>query len=240
MTVARGLVELKTLDKRITKATGALELVKVRRKDDKWDVAEFSRKARTDLQSLLDLIDRRDLLKRKIIQSNAMTKVTIDGREYSIAEVIDRKQTLRYRRALLDHLRVQRQTAEKLNERLMEEVRTRLHSLIERDFAKDSKTSPDNISSIGKAYLQANQTELLDPVSLDKVLGNLEDAIERFEKEADLILSESNALTKIDVVPAPLTTPENPRVTAAPVDEGWGAETTGEWGIEPATPSSWG
>src|ERR1044071_4886125 len=104
MTVARALVELKTLDKRITKATSSIELVKVRRKDDKWDVAEFSRKAQSDLQSLLDLIDRRDLLKRKVIQSNAVTQVTIEGREYSIAEVIDRKQTLRYRRALPEDL----------------------------------------------------------------------------------------------------------------------------------------
>ena len=80
MTVARALVELKTLDKRITKGVSELELVKVRRKDDKWDVQDFSRKAQIQLQSTLDLIDRRDLLKRKVIQSNATTKVTIAGK----------------------------------------------------------------------------------------------------------------------------------------------------------------
>jgi hypothetical protein len=42
------------------------------------------------------------------------------------------EQTLRYHLALLDHLRVQRQVAKNLNERLMEEVRARLHSLIEK------------------------------------------------------------------------------------------------------------
>ena len=230
MTVARALVELKVLDKRITKGTSTIELVKVRRKDDKWDVAEFSRKAQSDLQSLLDLIDRRDLLKRKVIQSNAVTQVTIEGRNYSIAEVIDRKQTLRYRRSLLEHLRLQRQAAKNLNERLMEEVRTKLHSLIEKDFAKDSRTSPDNISSIGKAYLQANQTELLDPVSIDKVLDRLEDDISAFEKEADLILSESNALTKIDISPVPIKTIGDQQPGRHQRGE-WGAEVHGNWGI---------
>lgn len=235
MTVARALVELKTLDKRVTKATSEIELVKVRRKDDKWDVAEFSRKAQSSLQSLLDLIERRDLLKRRVIRSNAETRVTIDGKEYSIAEVIDRKQTLRYRRALLEHLRLQRQTTQKLNERLMEEVRTKLHSLIEKDFAKDGRSNPDNISSIGKAYLQANQTELLDPVSIDKVLSRLEDEISLFEKEADLVLSESNALTKINVRPMSLKTTGDAQPQEAPGVEKQRSEGLGQWAIQ----SSW-
>jgi hypothetical protein len=156
--------------------------------------------------------------------------------------VIDRKQTLRYRRALLEHLRLQRQAAKNLNERLMEDVRTKLHSLIEKDFAKDSRTSPDNISSIGKAYLQANQTELLDPVSLDKVLQRLEDEISAFEKEADLILSESNALTKIDVSPVPIrTTGISDRPDRSSRLHGhWATETAGEWGSEqPVASQGW-
>jgi len=211
MTVARALVELKTLDKRITKGVSELELVKVRRKDDKWDVQDFSRKAQIQLQSTLDLIDRRDLLKRKVIQSNATTKVTIAGKEYSIAEVIDRKQTLRYRRTLVEHLRLQRQTAKNLNERLTEEVRVRLHSLIEKDFAKDSKSNLDNIGGIQKSYMEANKVELVDPTSIDSVISRVEDSISEFEKEADLILSESNALTKIDVAPVPLVTERGTR-----------------------------
>ena len=74
MTITRALAELKTLDKRISKSTSVdFEVVKVRRKEDKWDVQEFNRKALASYQSAVDLITRRDQLKSKVLQSNAVT-----------------------------------------------------------------------------------------------------------------------------------------------------------------------
>lgn len=204
MTVARALVELKTLDKRIVKAIRECELIKVHKKDDKWDVNEFNRKASSQIQSALDLIARRDDLKTKVMQSNAVTKVQIGDRTYTVAEVIDRKQNLKYRTALLDHIRLQKVAALALNERLVEETRRKLDKLLETEFAKDIRSNVDNISSITKSYLESNRVNLLDPVNVASKIEALEDEILQFEKEADLLLAESNAVTRIAVEPTPL------------------------------------
>ena len=195
MTVTRALVELKTLDKRISRAINECDLVKVRTRDQKWDVTEFSRQAQAAFQSASDLISRRDQLKAKILHSNAVTRVRIGEKEYTVAEVIDGKQSLRYKKTLLDRLRTQKSTADTLMTVRSEEVKQKLDRLLEINLGKDGKNNADNVSSISKAYYEANKVELVDPIAIGNKIKTLEEANTLFEQEADLILSESNART---------------------------------------------
>ena len=195
--MTRALVELKTLEKRIQKAIQECNLLRVRSRGDKWDVQEFAREAQGNLQSAQDLIRRRDELKARIMESNASTKVTIGGREYTVTEVIDRKRNLALRESLLSVLRRQRQEQEALFERKQQDVRARLDRLIEIEFGKDVKSNADQVSNITKQYMESNKIDLIDPVGIQQKIKDLEEEITYFDKEADLILSESNAVTKI-------------------------------------------
>src|SRR5689334_11972517 len=143
MTVTRALAELKTLDKRITKSVSLsdFEIVKVRRKEDKWDVQEFNRQAQGSYQSAVDLIARRDQLKSKVLQSNAVTRVRIGEREFTVVEIIDRKQSLAYKKTLLERLRTQRANAQSLYEARQEDLRRKLDHLLEVNFGKDGKSN---------------------------------------------------------------------------------------------------
>lgn len=197
MTVTRALAELKTLEKRITKSSNECEVIKVRRKEDKWDVQEFNRQAQSAYQSTIDLIARRDALKSLVLRSNADTIVRIGNTDYTVAQVIDKKQSIKYKKDLLSRLRMQRTTAQNTFDMRSEELRRKLDHLIEVNFGKEGKSNPENVSAITKTYFETNKVDLVDPVNISAKIKDLEDEITEFEKEADLILSESNARTYI-------------------------------------------
>jgi hypothetical protein len=199
MTVTRALVELKTLDKRINRAVAECDLVKVRLREHKWDVGQFTRQAQAAFQSATDLITRRDELKARILRSNARTKVAIGKDTYTVAEVIDKKQSLKYRESLLEKLRGQKAQADETFNVKNEEMKQKLDRLLEINFGKEGKSNAENVETISKSYFDTNKVELVDPVNIAKKIKDLEEHITEFDKEADLILSESNARTYIDL-----------------------------------------
>lgn len=197
ITVTRALAELKTLDKRINKAVQDCDVVKIRRKEDKWDIQEYNRQAQATYQSLEDLITRRDELKRRVLASNATTRVRIGKDVLTIAEVIDRKQSIEYKKRLLERLRNQRQIAQNTYESRVEELRRKLDNLLEVNFGKEGKCNPENVASITKTYHDTHKVEIVDPLNIGVKIKTLEEEITEFDKEADLVLSESNARTYV-------------------------------------------
>lgn len=197
ITITRALVEIKLLDKRIKKAVTNCTALKVRTANDKWDRQEFQTEATSTLQSIQDLIKRRNDIKARIIMSNAITKVKIGDTEYTIAEVIDKKQSIRHEKDLLDHLREQQRSAIETVERYNAVNRTKLDTLIELNFSKDRKNNDSDIASITKAFNDNNKVELVDPANVKKLILELDAQIMEFEKEADLVLSEINAVTYV-------------------------------------------
>jgi hypothetical protein len=95
MNVHQALAELKMMDKRITAATREPEWVITNKhsntKINGVEVKEFVDDIRVKYQKVLDLIRRRDAIKRAVVNSNAVTKVTVAGVEYTVAEAIDKK-----------------------------------------------------------------------------------------------------------------------------------------------------
>ena len=193
ISVTRALVELKTLGKRIDKLTGEVDLLSVVKKGDGRDLEAWVNKAKSIYQKLRDLILRRDTIKSQILKSNSETTVTLGSRMYTVAEVIDLKQSLSLKQNLLDTMRSQRSVANAQLESQQSIVRQKLDRLLEIEFGKDTKSNAANVATISDSYLAANRVSLNDPVGIDKEIQSLEEEIEYIDKEADLILSESNA-----------------------------------------------
>jgi molybdopterin synthase catalytic subunit len=76
------------------------------------NVDVFANNSKADYQSINDLITRRNRLKSAIILSNATTKVKIGDTVLTVAEVIERKQSLKYYKTLFDKLKTNRETYE--------------------------------------------------------------------------------------------------------------------------------
>lgn len=202
MSVTQGLAELKLLDKRLTKALksagdwvigGSGKATAARQEEHKKaTLAEY--------QSYMDLIKRRDMIKRQIIMSNATTQVRIGEWTGSVAEAIEYKTSLLYKKKLLGKMKETILAADEVYESDKKDVDSRLDRLLTSELGKDVKTNPATIATLSETFLETNKVLLLDPLCLKQSKCRaLEDEIDAFETNVDWVLSEANGKTLINV-----------------------------------------
>lgn len=201
ITVARALSEIKLLDKRIQKETGNTVFVTYQKGKDNpkgfKDVNEAHSEISASLQKIKDLIARRNKIKSGIVQSNAITKVKISGKEYTVAEAIERKTSIAYEINLLNVLKRQFQSVSQQVDRANEDVERRLDAQLEQLYGSDRKNT--DTQGVIDVFKSQNEVKLVDPIGLEKLIKSIEEEIDDFESEVDLALSESNALTVFEI-----------------------------------------
>jgi hypoxanthine phosphoribosyltransferase len=201
LTITRALSELKLLDKRIAKKVTECTFTSVISKKNKHLVNQdqFSSNAKEDYQSIDDLIKRYNKIKSAIILSNSVTDVKLGNDVLTVAEVIERKQSLHYKKRLLEQLKRNRELSNTTMQHSNQQMEGDLQRLLETSFGKTSnnKTNADDIENISKAFRESNQSRVLDPIGVDVKITELEKEIDEYDREANFVLSESNALTKI-------------------------------------------
>lgn len=134
-----------------------------------------------------------------MVRSNAVTRVTINGVEMSVAEAIERKGSIDKERALLAVLTQQLGQTRATVERQNAQMTQRLDTMIQAAVGKDRKATTEEIEAISVPYTTSNVTALLDPSGLEAVIEKMTKDIDGFVFEVDFALSEVNASTKIDV-----------------------------------------
>jgi len=204
MSIHRALAELKTLNKRIERATNG-KFVAMQIGDEPprsyKTVAEFNTEAGAFYSSAKALIARRNEIKAKVIASNAVTKVKIGKEKMTVAEAIDRKDNgIKYDKELLNSLRNQLNQVERQIELERQSMEARLEKRIEADLgSKDRKANAAEVESITESFLKRYKPMMVDPIAIKQEIKNLTERIEEFEMEVDFILSESNTSTTIEV-----------------------------------------
>lgn len=206
MSITRGLSELKLLDSRIGRSIESGKYVIAYKKSAKkvdgiHTPEEFVENAKSSIQSVRDLIERRNKIKSAIVDSNAKTVVEIGDKKMTVAEAIERKSSIEYEKNLLNTLRYQYGTqGVKLNTQ-NESVNDKLNQLIEVSFGKEGKqkVNQNEIEAISKPYLEQNEWVLLNPLKVDELIEEMSNEIDTFLNEVDFVLSESNTLTKIEI-----------------------------------------
>lgn len=203
MTITRGLVELKLLDKRINDRIESINFVgAVQGKKDITTKllrkADLEKEAKSGLQSIKDLIERRKKIKSLIVASNAQTKVTIADKKYTVADAIERKNSIGYEKELLRELRSQLEKAESEVIRQNNKMEETLENLLGQQLMSEKKKTEDAQMFI-KSYKELNEYKLFDPISIRKTIKEIEEEVDMFLAEVDFILSESNATTFIEV-----------------------------------------
>jgi len=196
ISITRALSELKLLDKRINKSIKDANFLSYEVNGKNY-LKTFEPKEQ--LQSVEDLIQRRSLLKTKIMESNASTVVKIAGKEMLVIEAIEMKETIQYKKQLLLTLESTRKSVRSKIESINEDVKYRLDGLLQANFGKESKTKDSESEAIAKPFLERNEAKEIDLIDIDNKIKTLSEEIDAFESEVDFVLSESNSLTKIDV-----------------------------------------
>lgn len=201
--VSQALDKLKLLDKRIQKEIDYLRSVGLVKGESKivfnnMNVAEFTEKTQSSLQKIVDLMENRSKINVAIMISNATTKVKLDGVEMTVIEAITQKQTIEYKKDLLNKLR---KDYKYYNDEVNNQnniVDSKLQVLLQSQFGNKDKESPD-VKKIVEPYLEINAYKLIDPLNIVQLIQTLDSEIDTFESNISYVLSESNALTKINV-----------------------------------------
>lgn len=209
MSVARALIELKTLEKRIEKAIQNLKPVGLmlgqRPEDGIQDRKQFEQEAKAAYQQIQALIQRRRQIKQAVILSNASTEVLVAAEKMTVAEAIERKGSIALEKQLRTDL--WRKYSEKLTalEEHNHKIERQLFQLLQATYAKpESEVSQEDYQKIAQPFKQNNEASLIDPLNLKVMAFQLEAAIDAFESEVDIALTESNARTLIEVPDATL------------------------------------
>ena len=203
ITVTRALAELKLLDSRINNAIMSAKFVDgYKKKDGKTSMMKTPDEAEkgilADYQSITDLISRRTKIKSAVLVSNATTKVTIKGVEYSVVEAIDKKNSIVYSKNLLTKMRHQYANMLTLSQNAQVSLEKQVSEMLTANLSSASKNTKEDYDIIAKPLIEANQINLIDPLNLKEKIEELENDITGFESEVDFTLSESNAKTEIE------------------------------------------
>ena len=206
MNVHQALAELKMMDKRIDAASKEPEWVITNKhsntKINGVTVEDWKEDIKSKYQKVLDLIRRRDAIKRAVVNSNAITKITIADKEYTVAEAIDRKNNgVEYQKKLVlrmnhDYITAKanadRANGSELERRADDHVRILIGN-------SDMKGATNEAQRVRKEFIEAQTTDIIDPVGVLTEIEKLNEEVNDFLMNVDAALSVSNALTKIVV-----------------------------------------
>ena len=206
MTIHQALVELKTLESRISKAIQEGGFVTANKhsngKINGIPVSEYCDDVTSRYQKITDLMKRREAIKCAVVISNATTTVVVAGKTYTVAEAIEMKNHgMKGKSALLaqintDYLRAKMQAdranGDELERRAEEHVRNMFGNT-------DVKGASDEVKRVRDEFIKAQTVELVDPLDVRKTICELNEEIMDFTTNVDAALSVSNALTTIHI-----------------------------------------
>ncbi|MGE7912067.1 hypothetical protein [Lysinibacillus xylanilyticus] len=203
LSIHRALTELKMLNNRIEAATNEVSLVLANRKSNGKingvEIQEYEKQMQASYDKVVSLVDYRNRIKAQVVESNAKTKVIVGKEEMTVAEAIERKQSIQYEKELLEVMQQQYRSAintvAKENDALPAKLETYLVNIL----GNKDKQSPEEVKLHTETFMKRNEYELIDPMNVKKKIETLSNRIEEFESEVDAVLSESNATIFIEV-----------------------------------------
>lgn len=206
MTIHEALTELKTLDSRIETAIENGGFCLVKKHSDNMINGMSLDDVKAAIQGKYDkataLIQRRKAIKKAVVLSNAVTKITLADKEYTVAEAIELKNYgMDFEHKLLAKLireyNLAQSSVAKSNGK---ELEVRTDSYIVAVYGtKENATGNAEIEQARESFIKNNQFELFDVIDIAKKIEKLENEIAAFESKIDSALSVSNALTKIEI-----------------------------------------
>lgn len=199
MSITQALAELKLLRKRFDGVLDDAKFITLKTKTRPVDAEKFSRSAQGSFQSFRDLLDRYNRIKAAIVVSNATARVKVGGRDYSVAEAVERKRSIDTERRCLALMQQQWQQVQREYEHHNQTQQERLDKLVLQELGKDNKTSVEVVQNLTEAFWKNNKAEVVDPLGLEQRIKDYSKDIEEFELNVDWVLSEANGRVMITV-----------------------------------------
>jgi hypothetical protein len=203
ITVQRALTELKNVSDRLDTNIGSLQYTKahqVGKNIGPQTPEQFTKVAKESMQSITDLIKRASNLKAAIHLSNMSTKVTVAGKEMTVLEAIVKKETVKHELTLVNLLKQQVDRETRILDNKNEEIQRRAEELAKTYLGSDSNTTNSEKSkAISDDYLKSNEWVMVNGNEALTFVTKMQNEIQDFLMDVDATLSESNAITYIEV-----------------------------------------
>jgi len=201
ISVTRALAQLKLLDKKIKDKTDKLLVASIAKNEHTQDLREkFVSDQTALLQQVQDFIRNRNKIKSAVVESNAKTKVSINGHDMTVASAIERKTSIEYDRALNKRLREQYYSnavrVEKHNDAVLAEADNRAETMLS---AETARLKGEEYENFIESYTKVRNADLIAIDGVKEFIDQMQDEIDDFESEIDLILDESNTKTLISI-----------------------------------------
>jgi len=205
LTIHEALCEIKVADKRIGDAIDNCAFCASNKesspKVNGIPVKEFEDDVKAKYQSIQDLIKRTEKIKAALSLSNAATKVTVCGKEMTVAEAIYMMQY-----GILTKMNLLRSMESKLgaaqlviaseNGRKLDE---RLDKYIQSVYGSKEKITPEELDKASKDFKARNEYKLVDPLKITDKIEALKKEIDEFQAAVDSAIQISNATTYIEI-----------------------------------------
>lgn len=168
---------------------------------DSKRVKAFKANSQSNFDKAKSLVAESVALQQAIRKSNLETKVTIANEEMTVSEAIIRKDLASYQRDIFSTIRSQSMRADSQIEDADSKIEQKAREFVER-----LKTNEDNKDQLDRAFelgRQSAERELkrvkVAGFNVDSFLVEELDRLNQFLQEVDYVLSESNAVTMIEV-----------------------------------------
>jgi hypothetical protein len=206
MTIHRALAELKLIDSKIEKAISVIEPTGVMQANKPvsgfYKKEDFETEAKAKFQSVVDLIERKNKIKSAIVTANGVTQVEISGVKMTIADAINFKSVVVFKKNLIATLIKKHNSVkskftvenEKVNNVALENAKI----MIGKQGDDRVKPTDEDVKNIVEPFVKRNEFHLVDPLEVEKLTEKLQNEVNNFEVEVDAVLSEINAITVIE------------------------------------------
>lgn len=174
----------------------------------KVEIEQAEKDIKAGYQSLTTLIQNRHELKAAIIKTNAgvskdtvlINTLKVLGKEYTAAELIERKKSLSLERSLLNKMKEANLNTERTLEQKNKEYTQKLDDYIKNQIAATNATkNEDFVNKCTREFSPSNQPLRLDPIGLVKEIAKYQEYIDTFDSEIDRALSKFNATTLLEI-----------------------------------------
>lgn len=209
MTIHRALAELKVIDSRIEKMVSECTFATINKhcntKIGGLELDAYRREQEDRYKSACDLIERRNAIKRAVVQSNAKATVLICGKQYTVAEAIDTMNNgMDKKQRMLNQMAMQLRSVEhEIEVRNGDELQRRADEYIRNMYGSQTDLSKltGEMRADRENFIAQQRCDLVTPMGMDiyKTIRELDKEIEDFWIEVDAALSVSNATTTIEI-----------------------------------------
>lgn len=204
MTIHEALSELKVLDRRFESKLSQTQFSAANKhsntKINGKSLADFVKASEENLQSMMDMLAYRKAIRNALSQSNAVTKITVAGKEYTIAEAIEMKKTgMNLYRALYSTISNSLVASQRAVDRNNEGLDAKADSYVASMYGARDKADVSEANVVREKYIEANTYEIVCMDNLTRKAADIICDVDAFFSEVDAKISVSNALTTITI-----------------------------------------